>query len=180
MPPVVQKTLRHRWFIAGVHAGLWLLLYLTVIHLGSKTSEYHAVDVALNPLQSPAPVAGLSGLFSPSVWSRSLDDTNLLNPFFTRYFVPLAPPPPTTRKIDVTYHGFFQSGDGLKQAIFKLDQAYGAAPIGARITNDLYIADAVIQALTLPNHTARPICSHSFAFVCSTLSSASFLRSVPK
>jgi hypothetical protein len=155
MPPLLKRTLRHRWFISGVHACLWLLLYLAVTNLGGRAREYHAVDVALSPLQSPAPVAGLVGLFSPTVWSKSLYDTNLLNPFFTRYFVPPAPPPPTTRKIEVTYHGFYQSGDGAKQAIFKLDQAYGAAPIGARIANDLYIANAVIQALTLTNHTAE-------------------------
>ena len=155
MPPVVTKTLRHRWFITGVHVCLWLLLYLTVTHLGGTSPDYVAADAASNPLQSPVPVAGLEGLFSPGVWPRSLNETNLLNPFFTRYFVPPTPPPPTTRKIEVTYHGFYQSGEGLKQAIFKLDQAYGVAPIGARITNDLYVANATIEALTLTNHAPQ-------------------------
>ena len=143
MPPVVKKTLRNRWFVAGVHACLWLLLYLTVTHLGGKAPDYRGADAAPNPLQSPAPVAGLEGLFSPSVWPRSLNETNTLNPFFTRYFV------------QVTYQGFYQSGAGLKQTIFKLDEAYGVAPIGARITNDLFIADVTIHALTLTNLAAQ-------------------------
>jgi hypothetical protein len=155
MPPVVKKTLRNRWFVAGMHACLWLLLYLTLTHLGGKAPDFRGADAAPNPLQSPAPVAGLEGLFSPGVWPRSLNETNTLNPFFTRYFVPPTPPPPTTRKIQVTYQGFYQSGAGLKQTIFKLDEAYGVAPIGTRITNDLYIADATIHALTLTNQAAQ-------------------------
>jgi len=155
MPPVVKKTLRNRWFVVGVHAGLWLLLYLILTHLGGKAPDFQVADAAPNPLQSPAPVAGLESLFSPTVWPKSLNETNLLNSFFTRYFVPPTPPPPTTRKIQVTYQGFYQSGAGLKQTIFKLDEAYGVAPIGARITNDLFIADATIQALTLTNQAAQ-------------------------
>ncbi len=155
MPPVLKRTLRNRWFVAGVHACLWLLLYLTVIHLGGKGADYPAADAAPNPPQSPAPVTGLAGLFSSTAWPRTLNETNMLNPFFTRYFVPPTPPPPTTRKIEVTYQGFYQSGEGPKQSIFKLDQVYGIAPIGARITNDLYVADATIQVLTLTNKAAQ-------------------------
>jgi len=155
MPPVIKKALRNRWFVTGVHVCLWLLLYVIVVHLGGKAPDYLAADAAPNPLQSPVPVAGLEGLFAPGVWPKSLSETNMLNPFYTRYFVPPAPPPPTTRKIEVSYHGFYQSGNGLKQAVFKLDQVYGLAPIGTRITNDLYVADAVIQALTLTNHAAQ-------------------------
>jgi hypothetical protein len=155
MLPVVKKTLRNRWFVAGVHACLWLLLYLTVTHLGGKAPDYRGSDAAPNPLPSPAPVAGLESLFAPGVWPRSLNETNTLNPFFTRYFVPPTPPPPTTRNIQVSYQGFYQSGAGLKQTIFKLDESYGVAPIGTRITNDLFIADATINALTLTNQAAQ-------------------------
>jgi hypothetical protein len=155
MPLVIKRTLRNRWFIAGVHAGLWALLYLAVSSLKGKAPDFHEADATTNPPQSPAPVAGLEGLFSPGIWPRSLSVTNTLNPFFTRYFVPTNPPPPTTRKIEVTYQGFYQSGEGIKQTIFKLDQTYGVAPIGARITNDLFVAGATIQELTLTNSAAQ-------------------------
>ena len=155
MPPVVKRTLKNRWFVAGVHAFLWLLLYLTLTHLGGNAPDFRVADAAPNPPQNPVPVVGLARLFTPGVWPKSLNQTNMLNPFFTRYFVPPAPPPPTTRKIEVTYQGYLQSGEGLKQTVFKLDQTIGIAPIGARITNDLYVADATIQALTLTNKAAQ-------------------------
>src|SRR2546421_9655861 len=43
---------------------------------------------------SPAPVAKLLNLFSPTVWPTALEATNALNPFFTRHFIP----PQTDRK----------------------------------------------------------------------------------
>ncbi len=65
------------------------------------------------------------------------------------------PPPPTTRKIEVTYQGFYQTGDGPKQTIFKLGEAFLVAPIGARIATNLFIAEATMQALTLTNLAAQ-------------------------
>ena len=141
--------------MAGLHACLWLLLYLAVTNLRGKAPDFHEADAVTNPPQSPAPVAGLERLFSPGVWPGSLIETNTLNPFFTGYFVPPTPPPPTTRKIEVTYQGFYQAGDGLKQTLFKLDGAYVVAPIGAKIATDLFIAQATMQAMTLTNLAAQ-------------------------
>jgi hypothetical protein len=155
MPPVVTRTLRNGWFVAGLHACLWLLLYLVVTHLGGKAPDFLEADAAANPPQSPAPVAGLESLFSPGVWPRSLIESNTLNPFLTRYFVPPTPPPPTTRKIEVTYQGFYQAGDGLKNTVFKLGDAYIVAPIGASIATNLFIAEATMQAMTLTNLAAQ-------------------------
>jgi hypothetical protein len=59
------------------------------------------------------------------------------------------------RKIEVTYQGFYQSGEGPKHTIFKLNEAYSVAPIGARIATNLFIADATMQALTLTNLAAQ-------------------------
>jgi len=129
-------------------------LYLAVTSLGGKAPEFRDSDAGASPPQSPAPVAGLERLFSPGVWPKSLAETNTLSPFYTRYFIPLAPPPPTTRKIEVTYQGFYQSGDGPKHTIFKLGDAYLVAPVGARIATNLFIAEATMQTLTLTNLAA--------------------------
>ena len=155
MPPVVQKTLRNRWFVAGLHACLWLLLYLAMTGFRGNAPDFHEADAVTNPLQSPAPVAGLERLFSPGVWPKPLLGTNTLDPFFTGYFVPPTQPPPTTRTIEVTYQGFYQTGEGLKQTVFKLDNAYTVAPVGAKIAPDLFIAEATMQALTLTNLAAQ-------------------------
>ena len=85
-------------------------------------------------------MAGLERLFQPGIWPKSLVQTNLLNPFFTIYFVPPPPPPPTTRKIEVTYLGFYQIGEGPKQTSFKLDESFKGGPIGAQIAPELFIA----------------------------------------
>ena len=77
-------------------------------------------------------------------------------PFFTRYFVPPAPPPPpTTRTIEVTYQGFYQTGDGPKQTMFRLGEAFHFAPVGARIATNLFIAEVTMQAMTLTNLAAQ-------------------------
>jgi hypothetical protein len=141
--------------VAGLHACLWVLLYLAVTNLGGKAPDFHEADAVTNPPQSPAPVAGLERLFSPGVWPGSLIETNTLNPFFTRYFVPPTPPPPTTRKIEVTYQGFYQAGDGPRQILFRLGDAFIVAPIGAKIATDLFIAEATMQAMTLTNLAAQ-------------------------
>ena len=61
------------------------------------------------------------------------------------------PPPATTRKIEVTYLGFYQIGEGPKQTSFKLDASFKGGPIGAQIAPELFIANATMQALTLTN-----------------------------
>jgi hypothetical protein len=155
MPPLIKHTLGSRWFVASVHAGLWLLLYLALTSLGGKAPVFRDAEAVAAPPQSFAPVARLEGLFSPGAQPGSLIVTNELNPFFTRYFVPPTPPPPTTRKIEVTYQGFYQSGDGPKHTIFKLDDSFTVAPIGAKIAPDLFVAEATMQALTLTNLAAQ-------------------------
>jgi hypothetical protein len=141
--------------VAGLHAGLWLLLYLALTHLGGKAPDFREADAVANPPQSPAPVAGLEHLFLPGIWPKALVQTNLFNPFYTTNFVQPPPPPPTTRKIEVAYQGFSQIGGGIKQVGYKLDNVFKIAPIGAQIATELFIANASIQALTLTNLGAQ-------------------------
>ena len=142
--------------MVGMHAGLWLLLYLAVTSLGGRAPVLYEAQAVAKPPQSPAPVAALERLFSEGLRPPPLKDTNALNPFVTRYFVPPAPPPPpTTRKIEVTYQGFYQSGEGMKQTIFRLGDAYVVAPIGASVVTNLIIAEATMQSMTLTNREAQ-------------------------
>jgi len=150
-----KKTLRSRWFVVTVHAALWFLLYLAIVNLRGKAPDYGEANGISSPAQSPAPIASVECLYQPGVWNTALTETNLENPFFTRYFVPPTPPPPTTRTIEVTYQGYYQTDDGPKRTIFKLDADYIVAPIGARIATNLFIADASMQAMTLTNLAAQ-------------------------
>jgi len=152
---MLKRALKNRWFTASAHAGLWVLLYLAVVNLGGKAPRLRDEEGSAGSPHSPVPVAGLDRLFSPGIWPKSLTDTNRLNPFFTRYFIPQAPPPPTTRKIEVTYQGYYQTGTGPKNTVFKLGDAFLVAPIGARIATNLFIAEATMQAMTLTNLAAQ-------------------------
>ena len=136
--------------MACVHAGLWLLLYLAITNFGRKAPDFRDADAVANPPQGSVPVAGLERLFSPGIWPQSLIDTNRLNPFSTP-----APPPSTTRKIEVTYQGFYQTGDAPKHIIFKLGDAFKVATVGARIATNIFIAEATMQAMILTNLSAQ-------------------------
>ncbi len=155
MAPMIKRTLRSPWLRTGVHAGLWVLLCLAVLGLRGRTPSSRDAEAMAAPAQSPVPVAGLVRLFSPGVWRSSSSDTNLLNPFATSYFIPPVPPPATTRTIQVTYQGFYETAGGPKQTIFKLGDAFMVAPIGSRIATNLFIAEATMQAMTLTNLAAQ-------------------------
>jgi hypothetical protein len=155
MTPAITKLLRSRWFAGCVHAGLWLLLYLALTNLGGKAFDFREVDSAANPAQSPVPVAALDRLVRPDVWPKALITTNALNPFFTTHFIPPQAAPPTTRTIEVTYQGFYQTSDGPKHAIYKLGDAFVASAVGAKVAASLFVAEATMQALTLTNTAAQ-------------------------
>jgi hypothetical protein len=151
----VLQTLKSRWFAAVVHAGLWLLLYLAVTGFRGKSPDYHVADAVSTQPQSLAPVGKLVNLFSPGIWPKPFAHTNSLNPFFTRHFIPPPAPAPTTRKIELTYQGYYQTSEGAKQAIVKLADAFFVTPIGAKVTANLYAVEATLQSLTLTNSSAQ-------------------------
>src|SRR5262245_54018144 len=127
------QMLRSRSFAVCVHVGLWLLLYLAVRSFGGGSPIFRDSVPLAAPAQSPAPVAKLEKLFSPGIWPRTIIDTNLASPFFTKYFIP-APtppvPPPTTRKIEITYLGFYETAGSPKHVIVKLADKFVSQPIG--------------------------------------------------
>jgi hypothetical protein len=151
--PLLQ-SIRSRWFATGVHVGLWCVLYLAVTHLGGKTPEFRVADLSAPPAPGPVPVANMESIFSPAQWPNPQTLTNVPNPFFTTHFVP-APsptaPPPTTRKVEVTYQGFYQAGDAVKHVIVKVGDLFVAAVAGAPITTNLFVMEASMQNLMLTN-----------------------------
>ncbi len=154
-PPLMQ-AMRSRWFAVAVHLGLWCVFYLAVSHLGGKTPQFHIAETGTPPAAEPVPVEKLAALFGTSQWPHAL--TNTVNPFFTKYFVPVPspkPPAPTTRKIEVTYQGFYQAGDDIKHAVVNVAGSFVVASIGAPIATNLFVAEATLQNLVLTNWTAQ-------------------------
>jgi hypothetical protein len=158
MPPLLLQTLRSRWFAACLHAGLWLLVYLASSHFGGKSPALRDSVALSAPAQNPAPVAKLDKLFSPGIWPRNIADTNLPSAFFTQHFIPPPtnpPAPPTTRKIDITYLGYYQTPDAPKQVITKMADSFVVRSVGTRVTTNWFVADATALSMTLSNVAAQ-------------------------
>jgi hypothetical protein len=157
MASVLLQTLRSRWFVIGVHVCLWVLLYLAVTNLGGRTPDYHAASLYSPAQQNPAPVAKLVTLFSPD-WSKIVGQTNGLSPYTTAYFVPApapVPPAPTTKKIEVTYQGYYQSGDSPMHAIVKVADTFVDVAVGAPVAPNNIVALVTLESMTLTNLDAQ-------------------------
>jgi hypothetical protein len=159
MPLELTGTLRSRSFAVGVHAALWVLLLLVIIKVGGKAPDFREAESSSAAPQNLAPIAKLGSLFEPAQWPAPLANSEGSGPFFTRYFVPVAspaPPPPTTRKIEVSYQGYYQTSDGPKNAIIKVADAFMVIPVGGAVATNFFIGDATMQSLTLTNPSAQP------------------------
>src|SRR5436190_15439146 len=102
----LRETLRSRQFALLVHLGLWALFIVAVMGISGTAPDFRESDSYSTPPQSPVPAARLAQIFS--AWPRQLLNTNMLDPFYTRHFIPTqapAPPPPTTAKFELTYQG---------------------------------------------------------------------------
>lgn len=150
---MLGQTIRSRWFVTTLHVGLWVILALTLYRLRGTAPEYQETTSHTTPAYSPVPVARLESLFTPETLTGHLAPTNGVNPFATRHFIPtvIPPPPPTTRKFEVTYQGFYQTGDNPKRVFVQLDSALLVSTIGARLATNLYVAEATFTNLTLTN-----------------------------
>ena len=149
------QTLRSRWLAWSIHVGLWGVLYLAVVHLSGRPPAFRETALASAGPQTAAPVAELESLLSPARPLRAPSIGDLPNPFFTRYFVPVAPPPPTTRKIALTYQGFYQTADGANHVILKLGDTFLAVNVGGTVETNLFVAQAGMQTLILTNRSAQ-------------------------
>lgn len=154
---MLSQTLKSRWFTTVLHAGLWLLLALAVLRLRGTSPHFLETTSHTSPAQSPVPVARLETLFAPESGTKHAGETNSLSPFATRYFTPPVTPvvPPTTRKVQLTYQGFYQTGDDPKHVFLQVDSALVVSLVGGRIATELFIADAAMQTLTLTNLAAQ-------------------------
>lgn len=151
---MLNQTFKSRWFVTVLHAGLWLLLALAVLRLRGTSPHLLETTSHTSPAQTPVPVARLENLFAPELLPN-YGDTNSPSPFATRHFIPPTPLPPTTRKVEVTYQGFYQTGEEAKHVFLQVDSALVVSLVGSRVATDLFIAEATLKTLTLTNAAAQ-------------------------
>jgi hypothetical protein len=152
---MLNQTLKSRWFATGVHIGLWTLLAVALIRLGSASPPYLETTSHTSPAQNPVPVARLDHLFDSVPGTKPAPALDGQSAFATTYFVPPAPPIPTTRKVEITYQGFYQTGADPRRVFLKMDDALLVSTIGAQIATNLFVAEAAMQTLTLTNSAAE-------------------------
>lgn len=153
-------TLRSRSFSAALHAGLWLLLVLALVGIGSGHSlQYREAEADPTAVTTPVPVARLEKLFAPGNWPKQLAEAGTSNAFFTAYFIPAAPPPPppppTTRKVELTYQGCYRTADGPQYALLRMGENLTGVVVGGLVTTNLYVIEATPQTVTLTNSAAQ-------------------------
>lgn len=148
---MLTRPLRSRWFAALIHVGLWLLLILALAALGGRTPRFSAATTPGAASPDPVPTGIIQRLFSARLPLDKLNATNLSNPFFTRHFEPPVVPAPTTRKVELTYHGFYQTTDGPMTALLKVGENIVPVAVGARALADLFVADISFPTLVLTN-----------------------------
>ena len=148
---MLTPALRSRWFATLVHAGLWGLLILTLAALGGRAPRFSEARTQAPPPPDPIPTQRIRSLFSAAAPVASLPETNLTNPFFTRHFQPPVVLPPTTRKVELTYHGYFNAANGPKTALVKVDETLTPVAAGGKAVASLFVADVSWQLLILTN-----------------------------
>jgi hypothetical protein len=157
---LLSEILRSRWFSTCLHAGLWLLFVLAVIGLGGHAPQFQEATVKSAARTLTVPVDKLATLFVPANWPQRKVDAASLNLFTTSYFFPPPatapassppPPPPTTWKVELTYQGFYRTGDGPNYALLRLGEKLFSVPVGGVVVTNLYVAEAALQNLTLTN-----------------------------
>jgi hypothetical protein len=160
----LSETLRSRWFSIGLHAALWVLLLLAAMGSGLGGHAPQFYEALANPATviTPVPVAKLQLLFVPANATHFASAATNLNLFTTTYFVPRTPPPvtspaapppppPTTWKVELTYQGFYRTGDGPKYALVRVLDKLVSIPVGGMVVTNLFVVDAAMQTLTLTN-----------------------------
>lgn len=166
---MVSVTLRSRRFSAALHAGLWLLLLLVVIGIliGRRAPRFGESHPDPAGVSHPVPVAKLQRLFASTNWPAIVVDTASENLFATKHFypppappvvpppTPPVPPPPTTRKVELTYQGYYSSGNGPKRALLRLGETLMDVQVGGLVVTNLFIVEAGMQTLTLTNSAAQ-------------------------
>jgi hypothetical protein len=127
----LARTLRSRGVILGLHGVFWVMLYAALVGLGGKSPPFRENLAGSAPPLSPAPVAKLDRLLAPQQWPKS------------------------TKKIELTYLGFFETTGGRRTTIVKLGDAFLVKQVGSKVTANLFAAEASILVLTLTNSAAQ-------------------------
>lgn len=145
---------RSYWMAALLIAATGLVAVLLVSDLRDAPAELPrfapaAAGAVLGPTNPDLPA-----LFSAAALTNAVGVSTAQVPFVTTYFQPPPPPPPRkTRKVKLTYNGFFETATGQKRAYVLVNDALAVLPPGAPVVADLMISNILRTELTLQQAT---------------------------
>jgi hypothetical protein len=132
------------------------LLVAVVRDLGGGLPAWPAADPSESKSTIPLPLTGVDSLFAVGALPSLATPADQWNGFFTTHFQPPTKPPPkapTTRKVELTYLGFMQAGDGPRRALVQSGTAQWLGGIGEKVVADLQVAAIETGFLILTNAT---------------------------
>jgi hypothetical protein len=152
---MLKALQRDRWLAWMLLAATGILLVLVVRDFGVGLPEFPR-----SPRRAPSsaltvPVSEFDGLFSAVRVPRLLTPTNAFGPFYTAYFQPPPPKPPTTRKVDLTYLGYIETDAGPRRAFVQVGETLFVGPAGSNVVADLAVAAIDLRTLVLTNRAAQ-------------------------
>lgn len=153
MLPVLSKP---KPLAIALIAALSLVLLLVAIDLGGRVPPRPDYEPRAGLETQLGPIHQIPELFAPQTMLALTGVTNH-NPFFTTHFQPPPPPkPPATRKIELTYHGFYRTAEGKKMAFVKLGDKLTLAEPGTQLEGQLTIGEITHESITLKDVAGKP------------------------
>ena len=135
---------------AGIFTAAVLILILLLQDLNDALPDRPRFEPAAAPAVLGPTNGRLPELFSPAALTDVARVTNAPLPFVTTFFQPPPPPPAKkTRKVNLTYNGFFQTAGGEKRAYLMIDDKLAMLPPGASVVADVVISNILRTELTL-------------------------------
>lgn len=141
---------RSLWISTVAFLGLVTLAVLTLWRLGGDVPALKPLGSATNRLSTDwLGFAAAQRWFELGELTGLVRQTNQPNPFYTAYFQP--PPPPSTKRVELTYLGFVESEDRPRRALIQVDNATRLLSAGATVVADHIIVDIARRNLILTN-----------------------------
>jgi len=113
---------------------------------------------AAEPAEQLPQLAEANALFETDVVASQALPDGLQSGFHTTHFAPAPKPPPqqpTTRKVDLTYLGFLQAGDGPRTAIVQTGSEQWIGGVGSNLVANIFVADIDQRMLVLTNREGQ-------------------------
>jgi hypothetical protein len=146
---------------AGIFGVGLLVLILVMQDLGGRLPDLPRPESAASPAGMGPTNSRVRDLFLPAAIGRVKPATNLPPPFVTTFFQPPSPPPSAnakhTRKVSISYDGFFQTNAGEKRAYVRVGGAMTLLSPGAPVVSDLMISNIDRLTLTLKRGSTQDV-----------------------